>query len=672
MSYLSRPRLGFFAKDAMTNPSTANNENVIHLLDYDHVRLLNPPAVEGANLPVMDDVSYREWMTRLITYADPLDQQDDPTQPDWHPGMPGYWNYWGDHLTTFGGATLTSIWVDDEPVTSPGSDPLYGAHVTLNARIVDLNPADTYSTQFVAAGFSVIGTDANGDTAELLHGVPTTSVTRWLNFFRFRGAGTFQAVIPNESLEFIDEGRGPDSAGLQALREGAASGGGLLLRWCFYGMTAATGMPAMYDRFQQGERAMNPKVGRVVGSIGVWNGEDPVSAPVGRMLHQPGPPYLPPSTVEGQNARPRMRVKTHGDVERIATPGTRQHALSTEAGCAQKMGPAAALVDGNRVTLDLNSAFPEIGCVHGAPGDPFTKHDFGTVDLILVDADGGATTKLGEVAYDANTYEQLGGVVEVAFDAELAQDVTDGWLQLVDEAGSVLLREIETVQVVTDDQAVYLDLTETDEGAAAHGTAEVRVFFKGEPITEETTLTVEVWRDRQHPGKANSVNPLVVTATEIGEERIGDAFHVDVPEGGCATIPIDAHEPACYKLRYVVPGMHVDEIAPQWAVEYFSCFRVLPYDDYRDVKDEDLTFEFLYKEVLSYYAILYPVMSTIIPWGPASTPHDPERVGQFATLMLQAVDESRLGTALQMPITRELSAGKRALLQRWCRLQLKA
>jgi hypothetical protein len=33
-------------------------------------------------------------------------------------------------------------------------------------------------------------------------------------------------------------------------------------------------------------------------------------------------------------------------------------------------------------------------------------------------------------------------------------------------------------------------------------------------------------------------------------------------------------------------------------------------------------------------------------------------------------DESRLGTALEMPITRELSAGKRELLRRRCAREL--
>ena len=39
--------------------------------------------------------------------------------------------------------------------------------------------------------------------------------------------------------------------------------------------------------------------------------------------------------------------------------------------------------------------------------------------------------------------------------------------------------------------------------------------------------------------------------------------------------------------------------------------------------------------------------------------------------MLDVIDESRRGTALEMPITRELSAGKRALVRRWCRKELK-
>ena len=148
---------------------------------------------------------------------------------------------------------------------------------------------------------------------------------------------------------------------------------------------------------------------------------------------------------------------------------------------------------------------------------------------------------------------------------------------------------------------------------------------------------------------------------------------VQVPAGGHVEVPLMADRPGCFKLRYMpadMPGDPQDNPAPNWSVEFFSTFRVLPYDDYSSVPDADITFEFVYKEVLNYFTILFPIMSTIIPWGPDNTPRDPDRVAQFAALIRQAIDESRIGTALEMPITRDLSAGKRALLRRWCDLQL--
>ncbi len=497
--------------------------------------------------------------------------------------------------------------------------------------------------------------------------MPTTSFTRWLNFARYMGAGTFQAVIPNDGLTFVDDADAPDSPGFRALLAGARAGGGILLRWCFYGMAAQSSL-GVYDRFQTGEPATNPKIGCVVGSIGVWNGTDPISAPVGRVLQQPAPPFFPSAQTRGAAT---VRVKTHADVERVSAPGGLSAALSAgdddETQCLQAMGPAVAYVAGDRVTLDLNTAFPEIGCVKNAPGDPLDKHDFGEVDLEIVF--GGQTAVLGRVEYDRETYERLGAVWEVPFDpgSEGGRHIADGWFQLRDASGNVLLREIEVAQVVTDDPAVYLDL---GADGTASSSARLRVFLKGEPIASETTLDVEIWNDVQHPGELNSRNPLVIVATEVTEEK-DDArsFQLGVPPGGEVDVPLEATAPGCYKVRYLPPGMSADDQNPNWAVEYYSTFRALPYDDYSAVPDEDITFDYVYEEVFAYYAILYPVMSLIIPWGPKNTPHDPERVVQFAALIEQAIDESRIGTALQMPITRELSAGKRALLKRWCALE---
>ena len=694
MSYLSRPRIGFFAKDAMTNPSTANNENVIHFLDYQNVTLLNPPAVVGATLPEMSPAAYREWMTSLLTYSDPLAGAPSPTnQPDWQPGMPGYWNYWGDHMTTWGSATVNSLWYENGlPVTTPGSDPLFGARVVWHARICDVDPADTWSTQFISSGFSIVGPDASGAPAELVRGVPTTSFTRWLNFFRYAGAGTFQSVIPTDGLTFIDDARAPRSDAFTALRDGARAAGGLMLRYCFYGMTTSgESMLDVYDGFAEGGREVNPKVGRVLGTIGVWNGTDMISTPVGRVLQQPGPPFFAaPEQPEPVPVAVALNVRTHKHVEDISTPGTQLHAESELLSCVQSMAPAVAVVDRDVVALDLLTAFPEIGCDPNASGDPFAKHDFGAVSLWVAwnDGDGAQAAPLGAVRYDQASYEQLAGICEVPFASNSAagKHVGDGLLSLrCDEDGTVLLQEIEVAQVETDDRAVYLDLEPVDGGPPeAVGSVRLRAFQKGEPIAGPLPVQVQFWLDDMAPGAVNSINPLVVMACSLSNvQSSGDytlldstedpsgTFNVTVPAGGELTLRFRTATAGCFKLRFIPPGMTLPAGQPAFAVEYYTNIRVLPLDDYAHVPDEDLTFRFIFDEVLSYYSILYPVMSTIIPWGPDNTPHDPDRVAQFAALMSQAVDASRLDTALQMPITRELSAGKRALLQRWCALQMR-
>jgi hypothetical protein len=693
MSYLSRPRIGFIAKDAMTNPSTANNENVIHLLDYANATLLNPPVVAGATLPEMSPAAYREWMTTLLTYSDAFSGEPSATnQPDWQPGLPGYWNYFGDHMTTWGSAAVNSLWLEGEdPQTTAGEDPLFGARVIWHARICDVDPADTWSTQFVASGFSIVGTNAAGEPAELLRGVPTTSYTRWLNFFRVRGAGTFQSVIPTNALTFIDDAQAPDSAAFAALRDGARAAGGLLLRYSFYGMkTAVPSMLKLYDDFSRGAQKTNPKVGYVLGTIGVWNGTDMKSVPIGRVLAQPGPPFFAAAAEPEPVPVPvALAVNSHKDVDQVWTTGTDLNAESQLLSCIQGMSPAVAVIEDGAVVLDLLTAFPEIGCDPNATGDVFDKHDFGPVSLDL-DYDtptGPATAVLGAVSYDRATYEQLAGVWEVAFDgaSQASEHLADGLLRLRDADGNVLLQEIEAAQVETDDRAVYIDL-ESDGGGPpqAVGSMLVRAFIKGEPITEPLALQVQFWLDSMAPGDVNSINPLVVMACNLSNvqstnggytlldstEPTSGTFEVTVPAGGELELRFSVQTAGCFKLRFIPPGMTIVPGPPAFAVEYYANARALPCDDYSHVPDEQLTFAYIFEEVLSYFAILYPVMSTIIPWGPDNTPHDPDRVSQFAALMSQAVDESRLGTALQMPITRDLSAGKRRLLQRWCALQM--
>jgi hypothetical protein len=319
--------------------------------------------------------------------------------------------------------------------------------------------------------------------------------------------------------------------------------------------------------------------------------------------------------------------------------------------------------------LDLLTSFCEVD--YG-----LEKIDYGDVQLVLEYDDGTGKTEtadIGTVHYDRTTYETLAGVVEVPIPpgSEAEKHIEDGWLRLVDSSDQLLLREIEVPQVETDDRSVYIDLPPSGETT---GTMRLHAFLKGQPIQEPVTVCLEVYEDVMHPGTANSIDPLVVYACELVENKAGGSSEVTIPAGGVADVTFKVSKPGCFKLRFVPPGFYPPpkgQPNPNFAVEFFGNYRVLPPDDYSGVPDEQVTWPFVYQEVFQYYAVIHPVMSLIIPWGPGNSNElDPERITQFASAMKMSIDESRIGTALEMPITRELSAGKRALVQRWCDLQL--
>jgi hypothetical protein len=676
MSYLALPRIGFRGSNAYVNPSTANNQNVADFLDYSTVKLKNPPISDV--LPEMDPSEYRAWMMSLMT----LQSQGSNQQQ-----MPGYWNYYGDHLTHFGEATVNSLWLQGmAPVTS-GSDPLLGALVMINGQLIDVDPADTFCSWIISGIFNVMGKDENGQMIDLIKGTnPTIACSRWLNFGRPMGAGTFQCVIPRERLSFNPN---VQSEALDALHNGVDKNAGIIVRYCLYAMQTnpLNTSEYLFEQFQQGNYLMNPKIGRVLGSIGVWNGTDMCSAPVGRLLYPPDSPYN--TRTFAASPVPRFAVKTHNDLDRlwdnpekeILGPANMAVEKPGTPGMPFIPGPAAAVVDHERqvIMLDLLTTIPE------KSRSDMTKVDIGPVSLGLryTDLSGQKQSKVSVVfspiPYDQKTYEDQAGVVEVSYAGhpELAPYIDKGTLFLYQQKTLVLLEEIGTAQVETDDRCVYFQQNEA-------ATIDLRVFVKGEPAKEEVTVQLEQWRDFNVAGEVVSRDPLVVTPPAFCFEQV-PASEMDiptsirVPSGGKAQLTIQPRTPGCYKLRFIPPGATKQNIpsppcpqnVPDFTIEFFCNYRVLPADDYSHYTDEQINnWSFIFEHVFSYYALLYPIMSTIIPWGPKNAPKEEEKVREFAALMKHAIDEKRLGSPLAMPITRELSAGKRKLLQRWCDLQL--
>jgi hypothetical protein len=95
--------------------------------------------------------------------------------------------------------------------------------------------------------------------------------------------------------------------------------------------------------------------------------------------------------------------------------------------------------------------------------------------------------------------------------------------------------------------------------------------------------------------------------------------------------------------------------------DFFAVIRALPFDNELEANtpDSQLSWAFVYKNVLSTYDLIYPVMSQI------RNLHDKNVVDAMADQLKFAISLDSFGSTLYMPMTRELSAGKRKLLERY-------
>jgi len=76
--------------------------------------------------------------------------------------------------------------------------------------------------------------------------------------------------------------------------------------------------------------------------------------------------------------------------------------------------------------------------------------------------------------------------------------------------------------------------------------------------------------------------------------------------------------------------------------------------------DRISAWNFIYSNILYVYDMLYPVMDQFMPLGNLESVE-----GSIKQLLVMIEEDWVNGSTLYMPITRELSAGKRLILQTW-------
>jgi hypothetical protein len=618
MSVLSYPRIHFQGR-CLINPPTANND-----ADIDEINAVNVtlwPAIAG-----LSDQAARSLLMSTYSAISPINQ-------NLHTYVKSGWNYFGDSSVRFLDVAVTSVvGVDGE---LGDDDPIVGKGIRLlgNGRtrpvICDTDPTGISASQMFIGGLSMgdddLGLTATHDTRAYSRWIVWRNVATYPGEQNFIAAGaTWQFSMPGRYLNVAGTDESPV---LAELAQAAGAAHGIQVQFCVYLTQPLIPDTTLGTLFQGGFEPANPGEAYVVGTIGVWHAGELRTVPDGRIL----------------------LMNTGND-----------YPLNILLGIAS----ARVHPQRRRVTLNLRSAVPEAN--YDRP--PTTKVDLGTLRLGYIPAGGGAPIAFsGPIPYDNDSYLKSGGIVEVPYDpADVStHDLEDGTLVILSDSypQQPLFTEEGSTQVVwSDDGAIYFEEQGMNNPDASREIS-VLVQDRGRPPSQP--VVISLWEYQFvliPPGpqqRATSALTLVAPGSMLNH-RIDFPATVTFPAGQSdpIRIRITAIGTGPLTLAFTLDGQPPGGFFPGWATSLCGV-RILPNDNYDNIPDEDLTWEFVYNTVFRYYYLIYPAMSKIIPFN------NQQVMESRANDLVDRTDPGRWHSTLYMPHTRDLSKGKRELIRRW-------
>jgi hypothetical protein len=710
MSVLSFPRIyfkGFIGWD----PCTFNNNDWQAFPTYDATNaalnwsfLASEGPQPGGITPANFASTFRPW---AITLQD--DKVDNPTGKR----IPAEWNMFGTHTAAF-------VQYNDKTTTIIGGDLGYGQRVTQDpligtpvniggdnstsgnftpARLVDTNPISFWSSQVYwsllqcgSGNFNISGSRS------------CRMFSRWINLNRIYSAtpeltqpaaavaACFQTCIPNDQITWTnrsDPSTGASSQLLTALQRAATQSGaqGVMMRFTAYvnlyfqnGIFNGTSQrPRTYadlaaclaDAWQAFEKNgdtslffSHPCYSHVVGVIGVWNQGELASVPGGRYF-------------AAQN-----KVTPIGPPVKL---GHAVHAATLRPSVA--LGPVVANVDykQNLISLDLNSTIPE-NAISGTVASDLTKIDLGPLTL-GVQADG-AFYPVAQIAYDQYgrpAYEARAGIVDVPFSptSDLIQKLQDGVLAIQVQGQTALAEQGGGFTAQTNTRGIYLDENQGTEfqiavqrsGAPAAG-AQVLI------AKYDSNLSLIPSSQPQLVNFTNGRQQTIQVPNPSGDPITTEVTVVPASDSGDATAGIMAQSPGFPVLAFFpfaagqpLPQPPVALLGPATPLNqvvsnaFYTTVRVLPFDSqvpdefinlWNTTHDPVQAWNFIYNQILYVYDMLFSVMLEYVNLG------DRTAVEQNIQAILKQTSAAYAAeSTLAMPITRDLSAGKRVTLQLW-------
>jgi hypothetical protein len=604
------------------NPGTANNDSI------DPTDEGTVTAITETVQPVnngMTDEDFKIWLASLDPKLNILN---------------GQWNIYGDMSYWFDTVLVNSVQTNPETViTNPLDFPIIGCQVAVNnAFALDVDPEGFSTTQLFCDSFSLKGTEeALGKKNVWFSRKPSRGATRWINWYRnlsYHGlpgssgaAGGVSAmwqmafpVLP-EDLDPANKVSNPNylDGNLRSVYnqfpETNANGfklKGMLFRMNLYLCYPLISDTDLYNNyFAKGIAKENPAIGRTVGTFAPWYEEEMKSITLKRYLNSANSYSNPYSS----NPFPRNQAY---------------------------LGPVVASVNKEKkvVSLDLINTFPE----DGAAG---VKFEMGTATLQVQMPDG-SVEKIGNFDYDQNSYELTSGLADVKFDDNQSVAIESGLLaiSLSNYNQGPLLLENEYM-IATDTSCAYLN-----EDKSKNREITVKAVYKGEPLKEPVTIDIEQWQ--MTPTSAIPNMPVMLGSTkQIVPVESSFTFNLATLNG-----------PGVRVFRFVPPVFKPARL--NIITDFMSSVRVLPKSDYSWVKDEDLNFDLIYREIFRYYYLVLPAMNKRLPMNDPTIWNTPTA----AEYVLKRSEEARWEDFEYMPRTRDLSDDRRDLLHRFLKKTL--
>lgn len=708
MSVLSFPRI-YFQGFMEWDPCTFNNNDWQEFPTYDGVNAaLNWPFLATQGITPQNFYStFRPWAIALQSDCAPNDQP---------PGdrLPAEWNMFGTHGVSFvqypAGNIATTITggVLDAGCAPVTSDALIGTPVAISGdrggpgRLVDTNPASFWSSQVFFGGLAFGSGDCiiRGPRKFRMH-------SRWLDTNRIYNADgaltqpaasvgcCFQTCLPYDEVSWPKPGTSELATQLQQAASQAPALG-IMVRFTAYVnvyfkngiLNGNTPRPRTYEDLAADLAAAwneynttgktdlffsNPCYSHVVGTLGVWNEGEVASVPVGRFLAPsarvaPPPPVAPVTPPALASAGRPTGHHTPAVAATTAPPPPKPVPL----------GPLVAQVDYKRelITLDLNSTIPEVGTVGTFPSD-LEKADFGALDLGVMN--GSTFTPVVSIPYDQYAraaYEASAGIIDIPFSqtttgAKTASLLQGGTLAIQVGAQTALAEQQFTAQ--TDSRGIYLNQGDTTD-------FDISVYNFGVPSPGTKVLIAQY--DQNLGLVPTQATPLIVFGS--GEQSVvtsGGAptivAKVTSDDTGVANLAIAPFTPGFAVLAFypytgdTAPVPQPSLFGPTMPImsAFYTTIRILPFDDalpqrfvdqWNAGQNQTLAWQFIYNQILYLYDMVFNVMLEFVNLGSQTAVE-----GAIGSIWKLTSAEAAKESTMAMPITRDMSAGKRRTLQLW-------